>query len=101
MEKELNEKDLLKEVKTDKKRIKSLYDFYTTKEFHFVKDLNFLNFVMKTKMTGINKNEYFVEELRPFYSIMHIITDIKELSPLESYEVTFRDGNTTDFAYIQ
>lgn len=61
MEKELNEKDLLNEVKTDKK-----------KEFHFVKDLNFLNFVMKTKMTGINKNEYFVEELRLFYSIISL-----------------------------
>ena len=56
---------------------------------------------MKTKMTGINKNEYFVEELRPFYSIMHIITDIKELSPLEFYDITFKDGHTTDVDYIQ
>ena len=98
-EKKLNEKDLLKEVKSCTS-IKSLLEFFTTQEFHLVKELNFLNFVMKTKLTGINKNDYYVEEVVPFYILMHVITDIKEFSPLESYEITFRDGNTTDFAYI-
>lgn len=98
-EKKLNEKDLLKEVKACTNII-SIYKFFVTKEFHLVKELNFQNFVMKTKMVGLNKNDYYVEEFVPFYLTMHIITDIKEFTPLESYEIVFSDGNTTSFAYV-